>query len=244
MRPIRLYMLWMVFLFVPSVGQAYEATEVHNGGSIQGTVTFTGAAPPARKLLITKDPEVCGTGERVIDDVSVTEEGGLRNVVVYLNGIEHGKAWETVSAKPLLNQQGCRFLPEIVIVPKGQELAITNSDPVPHNIHTYEVTGRARRSLFNIAQPQPSTITKALTPRQGQAVKVECDLHNFMEGWLFVAETPYTALVDVEGRFELNKIPPGMYTLKAWHPTLGTQETEVQVEAGKTKAVSLEFRQP
>lgn len=230
-----------VVAVLPATAQAYEIIDVQDAGSVEGRVMFVGTPPPPRKLLITKDPEVCGGGERVIEDVSVTEEGGLRNVVVYLNGIEHGKAWETVSAQPLLNQRGCRFLPEIAIVPKGKPLAVTNSDPVPHNIHAYEVIGRARRSLFNMAQPQPGTITKSITPRTAPMVKVECDLHNFMEGWVFVAETPYTTLVDAEGKFTLSEIPPGSYTLKAWHPTLGMQEAEVQIESGKTSSASFEF---
>ena len=115
---------------------------------------------------------------------------------------------------------------------------------MPHNIHAYEVIGRARRSLFNMAQPQPSTITKAISPRNAPTVKVECDLHNFMEGWLFVAQTPYVALVDANGRFSLRDIPPGTYTLKAWHPTLGTKEVEVRVEAGQATTASLTFGAP
>lgn len=233
-----------VIMLLPSAGWAYEVVEVQGGGSIKGTVTFAGIPPSPRKLLLTKDPDVCGTGERVIDDVSVTEGGGLRNVVVYLEGIEQGKAWGNAPAEPVLDQRGCRFLPDIALVPKGEELAIINSDPVPHNIHAYEVIGRARRSLFNMAQPQPGTITKSINPRQAPMVKVECDLHNFMEGWVFVAETPYTTLVNTEGQFVLGEVPPGSYTLKAWHPTLGTQETHVQVEAGKTSTTSVKFSIP
>lgn len=231
-------------LFVPSTGHAYEVLEVKDGGTIEGTVTFTGTPPPPRKLLVTKDPEVCGTGERVMEDVSVTEGGALRHVVVYLDGIEQGKDWNGLPNGAKLEQRGCAFLPEIAIVPQGKELAITNSDPVPHNIHTYEVIGRARRSLFNVAQPQPSTITKAISPRNALTVKVECDLHNFMEGWLFVAATPYVALVDADGRFSLRDVPSGTYTLKAWHPTLGTKEVEVQVEAGQATTASLAFSAP
>lgn len=231
-------------LCFPFPGMAYEVLDVQDGGSIEGAVTLTGTPRPPRKLLITKDPEVCGSGERVTEDVGVTDGGGLRNVVVYLEGIEQGKAWGDTPSKPVLDQRGCRFLPDIAIIPKGQELAITNSDPVPHNIHAYEVIGRARRSLFNIAQPQPSTITKSINPRQAPMVKVECDIHNFMEGWVFVAQTPYTMLVNAEGQFVLSGVPPGSYTLKAWHPTLGTQETHVQVEAGKTNTTSFEFSIP
>lgn len=236
--------LCAIVLLAPTGAVAYEAIEIRDGGSVQGTVRFTGTPPGPRKLLITKDPQVCGEGERIIEDVSVAENGGLRNVAIYLEGVERGKAWGTSPPDDALDQRGCRFLPEMAIVRKDQAIAITNSDPVPHNIHAYEVIGRARRTLFNVAQPQPGTMTKTITPRTAPMVKVECDLHNFMEGWVFVAQTPYTTLVNTEGQFVLGEVPPGSYTLKAWHPTLGTQETEIQIEVGKTNTVSLEFSLP
>lgn len=241
MSLIKLLVLCGIVMLRPSLGQAYEVVELREGGTVQGTVRFRGVPPAPKKILITKDPGVCGAGERVIEEINVTEGGGLRNVVVYLDGIGQGKRWEDALRQAALDQRGCRFLPYIAVVPKGKELAITNSDPVPHNIHTYEVIGRARRSLFNVAQPQQGTITKPISPRSAPTVKVECDLHNFMEGWIFVAETPYTTLVDEEGRFSLNGIPQGTYRLKAWHPTLGEKEAEVVIQVGKTSAVSLEF---
>lgn len=244
MNLTRLFLLAAIVLFFPALGWTYEVRDVRDGGSVLGTVRFTGTPPAPRKLLIAKDPEACGTGERVIEDVSISESGGLRNVVVYLEGIVQGKAWDISAEGVTLDQRGCTFRPGILIVPKANELAITNSDPVLHSIHAYEVIGRARRSLFNIAQPLPGTITKLVNPQRSSTVKVECDLHNFMEGWLFVAETPYVTLADDEGRFSLRDIPPGTYTLKAWHPTLGEKEAKVEIQAREESSLSLEFTPP
>lgn len=243
MHLTKLAFLCVSVVLLPALGQAYEVIEVPDGGVVQGTVKIIGTLPAPRKLLITKDPEVCGTGERILEEVSVSEGGGLRNVVVYLEGIEQGKGWENVPEEATLDQRGCRFLPSIAIVPKGKKMAITNSDPVLHNIHTYEVIGRVRRTLFNVAQPLQGTIKKSIDVRSTPIVKAECDLHNFMEGWIFVAETPYVTLV-TDGQFSLEGIPPGSYVLKAWHPVLGIHEATAEVQAGSVSTVTLEFSTP
>lgn len=244
MNVLRRFLLLAALLLFPLGAWAYEVAEVPEGRTLSGTVTFKGTPPKSTQVLITKDPETCGHGERIVEEVRVSEDGRLQGAVVYLDGVERGKGWDPPEEGYVLDQRECRFLPEVLIVPRGEKLTITNSDTVPHNIHAYEVIGRARRGLFNIAQPQPGRIEKELKVRSSPIVKVECDLHNFMHGWVFVASTPYTAWTDSQGQFLLADVPPGHYVLKAWHPVLGEKEAEVVVQAGKTSTISLEFAAP
>lgn len=218
----------------------YEVTTVSKGGTIKGSVAFKGTPPPPKKMLITKNKEVCGEGHREIREVE-GKDSGLKGVVVFIDGVQKGKGWKEPSGGYLLDQKGCVFIPYIQVVPKGGRLVIRNSDPVLHNVHTFELIGRARRTLFNLAQPNTGDITREIKVTRGRQVKVECDAHNFMHAWIFVADDPYYAVTDEKGSFEIGEVPPGNYKLKVWHPTLGVKEMEVTLANGARVEASFEF---
>lgn len=228
-----------------SYGEAYQVVPVKDGGGIRGKVIFQGAAPPARKLQITKDTHVCGEGSAERQEVRV-ERGGLRDVVVVVEEVKQGKAWPTRSA-PTLEQRKCEFLPFVQVVPPGGQLAIVNHDPVLHNLHSYEVSateigGGTRRTLFNLAQPrQGDKVVKTIAPRKGEVVRLECDAHPWMLAWLYVPSSPYHAVVGDDGSFRIDQIPPGTYKVKAWHPVLGVQEQEVKITAKGQAELAFSF---
>jgi len=219
---------------------AYETVPVADGAAIRGRVTFEGAVPPPERFLITKDPAVCGEGHRERQEVRV-RDGALRDVVVVLQGVTRGKAWPE-SKGHQIDQRRCSFEPYLQVVPNGAELAIVNHDPVLHNIHSFELVGRVRRSLFNLAQPtQGDRTMRTVAPRRGEVIRLECDAHNWMLGWLYVVDHPYYALVGEDGGFTIDQVPPGTYRLRAWHPTLGAQEREVTATAKGRLDVNLVF---
>jgi hypothetical protein len=220
---------------------AYEEMAVSNGGQITGKVAFKGTAPAPRKLQITKDNAVCGTGEREIVDV-VAVGGSLKGAVVYVAKIDKGKAWGPL-AQPVLDQRDCRFLPDVLIARKDAELTVRNSDPVLHNIHTYEIIGAVRRTMFNVGQPDKGDIKQPLKMRRSNVVKVECDAHDFMHAWAFTADNPYVAVTKEDGSFAISDLPPGDYELKSWHPTLGEKIVTVSVKAGAGAVASFEYAQ-
>ncbi len=207
---------------------------------VKGTVSYTGEVPAPKKIKITKDEETCGSGDREIPEITITAVGRLRDVVVFVDGEIEGAPPGAPVAYELI-QEGCRFRPNISYVPKNETLKIVNADPVAHNIHTYEKIGRAKRDLFNFSQPeQGHTKELAVKPRRGNVVQLNCDIHDFMNGWIFVPENPF-AVVAAEGSFKLAGIPAGTHTLKVFHPTLGFLEQEVELAAGKTAEVSFVF---
>ena len=222
--------------FLSQVALAYESGAAGNS-KITGKVAFKGAVPAPKKLPITKDNTVCGTGEREIVEVNA-KGGNLAGAVVYVAKIDKGKAWGEAE-KPVLDQKGCRFTPGVMVVKKGADLTIRNSDPVLHNIHTYEIIGAVRRTMFNVGQPDKGDMKQPVKMRRSNVVKVECDAHDFMHAWAFTAENPYAAVTKEDGSFTLDGLPDGTYEVKAWHPVLGEKSATVTVKG--TATASFEF---
>ena len=234
--------LGLVLVFFGST-VAYEVSPITGGATVTGKIVFKGTVRDPKKLLITKDEEVCGKGSVERREIDVTKDGALRHVVVFLEGVSKGKAWQNPSEGFVLDQKKCAFLPYLLLIPQETEVTILNSDHALHNIHAYELIGSASRTLFNLAQPKfKPKVTQKIAVRKGNtAVRVECDAHNWMLGWIFVADSPYSALAGEDGSFKIDDIPPGKYKLNAWHPFLRTVQREVQLPAGGKEQIVFEF---
>ena len=216
----------------------YKEVSVTDGGSVSGKVSFEGALPvdAVENILITKNPEVCGKGERSVTWVDV-KDGALRGAFVFLSKIKQGKKW----AKPelgiyLVNQKGCRFTPWAQVVRPGP-IVIRNSDAgVLHNINARELIGVekgrvVKKTLFNFGQPDPGDIKDKIKPRRSSYIGINCEAHNFMFGFIMAPTHPYAVVVGEDGSFSIDNIPPGKYTLKAWHPRYGVKKTKITVAA-------------
>ncbi len=220
----------------------YEVTPVTDGATLSGRAVFHGEVPPVRRLLVTKDEEVCGFGYQERQDVSVGEAGELSEAVVFLEGVTAGKPWPNGEVRHVVDQRDCVFQPNLLVMPRWVDMDIVNSDPVLHNIHAWELIGERGRTLFNLGQPpEKEVITQALRPRRGNQIRLECDAHDFMQGWIFAADTPYTVATGEDGTFEIGDIPPGEYTLKVWHPYLGMREQSVTLGSGQFAEVEFDF---
>jgi len=234
-------LICFLILSVTVQAQEYQVYEVDNGGTLSGTVILNGKPPAPRVITVTKDKEIAGEPTREVNVVKV-KDGKLAEAVVYLEEVEAGKAWPTLPGGGAINQKGARFLPSSKVIHKGMEVPIKNSDSVMHNIHSYELIGRGRRTLFNVGQIANLTIRKSFAVKRSPFVKIECDAHNFMHEYLFVASNPYYSVTGENGTFEIADIPEGTYILKVWHPNLGTQEAEVTVGAGQTATRDFTFK--
>jgi len=235
-----------------SANAAYTEKAVANGGSISGKVTFQGALPAdaVDKITITKNPEVCDvdkTGTREVVWVDV-KDGALRGAFVFIDKIESGKKWPAPQAgKYVVNQEGCRFRPWAQVVKPGP-LTIKHSDPatVLHNINAREMIGVeknriVRRTIFNFAQPDPGEIVKELRTQRSHYVSLNCEAHNFMFGFMMAPEHPYAVVVNEDGSYTLDDVPPGDYTVLAWHPRFGLKEAKVTVPPGGKAQASFTF---
>ncbi len=227
-----------------SVEAAYKVVEVANGGSISGTVTLKKDPKSAHKVYkIKKDVEVCGSGERKIDYVQ-TNGKALLNTVVYLTKVKKGKAWSDTPTEVSIDQKGCEFKPFLSIVQNGGKLTALNSDPVLHNIHTYELLAGTmkgpKKTVANVSQPdQGSKVTKTVKLKKGAAMKVECDAHDFMHGFVFVAKTPYYAMVDENGNYTIDNVPPGKYKVRAFNGFLKPGKGKATIKGGDSVTVDI-----
>jgi hypothetical protein len=126
-------------------------------------------------------------------------------------------------------------------------MSIRNSDTgVLHNVNMREIVkvpgGReVRRMMFNIAQPVVGEVEQKIKPRKSPFLIVGCDLHNFMFAHVVAPEHPYAVLVNEDGTFLLDDVPPGVHSVVAWHPRLGQKKVSVTVPANGTVEANFEF---
>jgi hypothetical protein len=208
---------------------AYEVVTVTNGGTIDGVVTLSGTGPSAATIKVTKNQDYCGT---TIADPTYTvgAGGGLGNVLVYLKDIGKGKAGSTDPV--LLGNEKCMFSPRVQGAMVGQQIKVYSNDPVLHNTHPQNAATNA--TIYNIALPfKGFSVTKPLPGIPG-LIKVKCDAHEWMRAWIMELDHPYFATTNADGHFTIKDVPPGSYTLAAWHEVTGETSTAVVVAAGQT----------
>jgi plastocyanin len=141
-------------------------------------------------------------------------------VVVYIEG--PGPAGEPAVAK--MEQQNRRFVEETVVVPVGSKVSFPNLDPIFHNVFSL-----SKAKSFDLGN-YPKGDTRTVTFAQPGIVYVNCHLHPNMTGAIVVTPNQWSARVDPDGRFTIENVPPGRYTVVAWHKTAGFFRQ--QVEAG------------
>lgn len=213
----------------------YTVVAVENGGTIRGTVRFLGSVPAARTVQVTEDTDACGETIQ-IQTLEVDSGQGLANTVVSLTDISQGVALGASASPRGIDQRGCRFTPHAQLAGIGQVVEIRNSDPVSHNIHTVAFDNRP------INRMQPPALEKLeVTFRAPEKVKVKCDIHEWMSGWIVVIEHPYHDITGTDGSFVLENVPPGTYTLEVWHEDLGSTTRTVTVTAGQSTEASFEL---
>ena len=267
MRMLGLALLSAISIF-SSPSLAYEEISVTDGGSVTGTVTLIGGKPTPKgyNLITFPDPVYCGristgTGWRILDEFSVTSGSGLKDVVVLLTDATKGKPFQF---EPLtIEARDCRFLPFVTVVRDGSEVVVMNMDPVMHDIQAYETSQLGPRVLFNTPLPMNPHHKRFVTAEShehlaGQPVKesihmtkgrrifvMQCGFHAYMESWGLAVDNPYYSVTSDGGTFTLTDVPPGEYTLMAWHPGLGTMlQKKVMVTEKGVSMVDFAFEAP
>jgi plastocyanin len=210
---------------------AAAATSV-SAATIKGSVRYAGARVEKKMFPVTIDQYLCGK-EKEAGDLVLSSANGIRNVVVSLHGVPAGSKAPTPIAPPKMDQKQCVFVPRVVIVPVGGTVEFLNSDRLLHNVRG----GGKENPPFNRAQPHARTI--AIGFKSPEVLRVDCDLHSWMRGWIVVAEHPFYAVTNEEGEFVFENIPPGKYKLQAWQEVLGRANQEVTVAGEGTQTITV-----
>lgn len=201
-----------------------------SAADVTGTVSLKGTPPPEKDLPLT--PE-CGALHKgaVKTRFYAVENGKLADVVVVIKGVKGGAAG--AAAKPLeVDQIGCEYLPYVAAVQTGQPIHVKNSDPFMHNVHT--IPAVAGNKEANKAQMAKSPDLVFAFDKPEQFLKFKCDVHPWMFAYVSVFDHPYFAVTGKDGSYKIANVPPGKYTIEAYHRKAApadkpvTQEIEVK----------------
>ena len=195
-----------------------QVIPVTDGGTISGTIKWSGPVPKELDFPVTKDPQICapdGNKSVTLERLIVGPEGGVANTIVYLKNISAGKAMDLPEQKRHLDQRHCRYIPHILLVPENAELQMQSSDATLHTIH---MDGAA---TYNLPFPFTNRITSRAMSTPG-LVNLRCNGgHVWMNAEMMVVPHPYYAVTDESGRFEFTGVPAGTYQIVAWHEGWG-----------------------
>ena len=219
------------FALLALAASTIAAGPAPRAGSVSGTVTFTGTPPKMMKIDMAKEPS-CEKQHPtpVMTESVVTGPGStLANVVVYVSAGDQPGPAPTATVR--YDQKGCEYIPHVAVMHVGQPLEIYNNDQTSHNIHPLAKANPE----WNKSQPAGSPPIKA-TYDKPEFIAVKCNVHPWMHGYFAVLATAHFATSDGNGKFTIPDLPPGKYTLIAWHERFGTQTQEVTVGESEAKA--------
>ncbi len=228
----------------PNVG-AYESITITDGAAVRGKVTFSGTVPAPKAFEMRRyyDREYCaalsdGKGHRLLKEVNVGQDGGLKDVVVVIEGIEKGKPFTFTDAE--VEASLCQFLPFVTVVSDKRRVTVFNRDPVSHDIQGYAYDQSGVDIVLHRPALHVSGTTDVVQLVKGRKVfTMQCGMHPYMQNWGYAIDNPYYAVTDPNGSFTIGDLPAGTYRIKAWHPTLGSHERDLTVKPNET--ISLEF---
>jgi plastocyanin len=221
----------------PAAAPDAKKVDSATASSIKGKVLLEGTPPENPVLKMASDP-ACGTAE-VRAENYVVENGALQNVFVHIkDGLGNKYIFDTPTEPVKLDQKGCRYVPHVLGVRVSQPLEVINSDQTLHNVHGMPKTNRE----FNHGQPIAGMKNTVTFSSPEVMVPFKCDVHAWMLAYVGVVPHPYFAVTGKEGTFELQTIPPGTYTIEAWHEKLGRQTQSVTLGEKDSRDVTFTFK--
>ena len=208
-------------------------------GTLTGKAFFEGTPGENPKIDMTADP-VCRSlnpGTVFAQRIVVNSNQTLKNVFVY---IKEGLGTQTfpVSTTPaILNQKGCNYVPHVQGMRANQKLQIINSDSTLHNVHAFSKNSPE----FNLGMPLQGMKLEKTFSNPEIMVKMKCDVHPWMTGYIGVLNHPFFAVTGEDGTFKIADVPPGEYVVEAWHETYGTKTEKVVVSDNTPQTVDFKF---
>src|ERR1700741_3875108 len=209
------------------------------GASVVGKVKFTGTLPQPAKVSMNSDPSCAKlhSGPAVSQDYVTGSDNSLSNVIVFNSEGLGNRTFDSRTQEVTFEQKGCMYEPHVVAMRTNQKLKMVNSDNTTHNIHPLPSNNRE----WNKAEPAGSTMEESF-PREEVAIPVKCNVHPWMKSYIDVFKHPYFAVSGKNGAFEIKNVPPGTYTVQAWHEKLGTKTQQVTIGSNESKTLEFDFK--
>lgn len=210
-------------------------------GTVSGTVHFSGKAPERIRIDMSQDPVCSMMGGDNFAEQYVVHDGKLANVYVYVK-TEPAAAMSApaqTTAPVVLDQIGCKYVPHVVAVMRGGSVEFRNSDGTMHNIHTMPTV--AANKEIDVSQGPRGAPQIRQFPDPEVMMPVRCNNHPWMNAFINVSPTPFFAVTDANGHFEIKGLPAGTYTLGAVHEKMGEQDMTVTIKPHATEAANFTY---
>lgn len=206
-------------------------------GAIGGRASFEGTPAKAHTIDMSMEPSCAKQYAKPMsaENVVTGPDNALENVVVYISA---GVPDDSTPPQPaMLTQKGCRYAPHILAFQVNQDFQIVNEDQTSHNIHPLPSNNRE----WNKMQPPGAPPIEDKYAR-AEFIPVKCNIHPWMKGTLAVMKNSHYAITAGDGDFKLPNLPPGNYTITAWHESYGEQTQEVTITGSEVKTVNFVFK--
>ncbi|KMP11968.1 hypothetical protein UZ36_02710 [Candidatus Nitromaritima sp. SCGC AAA799-C22] len=245
-RYLIVFTAFISFLLLNSESRAYQEVEVNSGGTIQGKAVLTGRMPSPRvyHLILFPNIDMCAEIDtddemnRVLDDFQISEDGGLKDVIITLENVEAGKPF---NKEPILiNSEDCKFSPDVNVVRQGETFKVNNVDAVMHNSQVYQV--ERGKIIQNLPIPPEEVTTGHVTFQKNYKIfQMICGMHEFMQTWGYRIQNPYYFVTKLGGNFKIDNIPPGDYVVNAWHFLMSLQSKKIHVAENGVVDLNFQF---
>jgi len=213
-----------------------------NAATVSGKVSFTGEKPKAATIDMSANPACSKAHSGAAaksEEIVVNDNGTLKNVLVYVKSGLPDRQWPTPSNAVTLDQKGCMYGPHVIAVMTGQNIEIKNNDPTNHNIHPLpKINQEWNESQAPGSDPKIRTFARE---EASPPITVKCNVHPWMRSYIAVLGHPFSAVTGDDGSYTIKGLPPGTYTLVAWHEKYQTKEMPVTVAAKDSKTVDFSY---
>jgi len=231
--------LAITFSAPPAVKAGGHPPNAAGTATIRGVVRFEGKAPAPKPINMAADPSCAKQHPSPLftQEVVADARGELQNVIVFVAEGLGDRTFDPPKEPVVMEQKGCMYQPHVLAVRANQPVQVINDDPTSHNIHPTPTNNRE----WNKAEPPGTKVEEAFT-REEIAIPIKCNVHPWMRGYVAVFKDSFFAVTGKDGSFDLSSLPPGTYTIKAWHEKLGTSTQTITIGANETKDVTFVFK--
>lgn len=208
--------------------------------TITGKIAYSGPKPVLKPVSMDATPACARQHEKppMSEEVVVNPDGSLKNVFVWVKAGLPDRTWPKRGGKVTIDQVGCVYKPHMVGVMTDQDVEFLNSDPTNHNIHPLP---RINREWNESQSPKGDPKIKTFA-KQEIMIPIKCNVHPWMRVWVGVVAHPFFQVTGDDGTFTLEGLPPGEYTVEAWHEKLPPQEIKVKVGAKESVKADFTFK--